>query len=111
MREGNHAFIRKSLSVFNGRNSHAQELKSKFDGNNGSRPKERGAALITVLILMSILMAISITVLAVVTHETRIAGSDLQRTQTFYAAAASVEKMTSDFCDLLRELRGPQQLN
>jgi len=32
------------------------------------------------------------TVLAVVTHEARIAGSDLQRTQTFYAAAAAWKK-------------------
>ena len=54
---------------------------------------ERGAALATALIVMSLLAAISMTVLAVVTHETRIAGSDLQRTQTFYAAAASIEKM------------------
>lgn len=62
--------------------------------------KERGAALATALIVMSLLAAISMTVLAVVTHESRIAGSDLQRTQTFYAAAASIEKMTSDFCAL-----------
>jgi hypothetical protein len=62
------------------------------------RSKERGAALATALIVMSLLSAISMTVLAVVTHEARIAGSDLQRTQTFYAAAAAIEKMTSDFC-------------
>src|SRR3981081_2341076 len=68
---------------------------------------ELGAALATALIIMSLLAAISITVLAVVTHETRIAGSDLQRTQTFYAAAASVEKMTSDFCDLFARTSRP----
>lgn len=62
--------------------------------------KERGAALAIALVIMSLLAAISMTVLAVVTHESRIAGSDLQRTQTFYAAAASIEKMTSDFCAL-----------
>jgi hypothetical protein len=49
---------------------------------------------------MSLLACISMTVLAVVTHEARIAGSDLQRTQTFYAAAAGMEKMTADFCSL-----------
>ena len=81
--------------------------KASLTATTGHAPKERGAALITVLILMSILMAISITVLAVVTHETRIAGSDLQRTQTFYAAAASVEKMTSDFCDLFARTSRP----
>jgi hypothetical protein len=106
--EGNHIFIRKSLSFFSmegivmGKNS-----KANLTATTGHGPKERGAALITVLILMSILMAISITVLAVVTHETRIAGSDLQRTQTFYAAAASVEKMTSDFCDLFARTSRP----
>ena len=61
---------------------------------------ERGAALATSLIILSLLGAISMTVLAVVTHEARIAGSDLQRTQTFYAAAASIENMTNGFCDL-----------
>jgi hypothetical protein len=68
---------------------------------------ERGAALATALIIMSLLAAISMTVLAVVTHETRIAGSDLQRTQTFYAAAASIEKMTSDFCALFARTTRP----
>ena len=71
------------------------------------RRKEQGAALATALIIMSLLSAVSMTVLAVVTHETRIAGSDLQRTQTFYAAAAAVEKMTSDFCALYARTSRP----
>jgi Tfp pilus assembly protein PilX len=71
------------------------------------RRKERGAALATALIIMSLLSAISMTVLAVVTHESRIAGSDLQRTQTFYAAAAAVEKMTNDFCSLYARTSRP----
>jgi hypothetical protein len=49
------------------------------------------------------------TVLAVVTHEARIAGSDLQRTQTFYAAAAGMEKMTADFCSLYARTSQPTQ--
>jgi hypothetical protein len=73
----------------------------------GGNCKERGAALATALIVMSLLAAISMTVLAVVTHESRIAGSDLQRTQTFYAAAASIEKMTSDFCALYARTSRP----
>jgi len=71
------------------------------------RNSERGAALATALIVMSLLSAISMTVLAVVTHESRIAGSDLQRTQTFYAAAAAVEKMTADFCALYARTSRP----
>ena len=66
---------------------------------------ERGAALSTALIVMSLLAAISMTVLAVVTHEARIAGSDLQRTQTFYAADAGLEKMTNDFSKLFAKTR------
>jgi hypothetical protein len=74
-----------------------------------SRNRERGAALATTLIVLSLLAAISMTVLAVVTHETRIAGSDLQRTQTFYAAAAGIEKMTSDFSALFGQTSQPTQ--
>lgn len=74
---------------------------------------ERGAALATALIVMALLAAISMTVLALVTHETRIAGSDFQRTQTFYAAAAGIEKMTNDFSDLFTKTSRPTttQLN
>ncbi|MDQ1446910.1 MAG: hypothetical protein QOI20_3374, partial [Acidimicrobiaceae bacterium] len=77
------------------------------------RNPQRGAALASALIIMSLLAAVSMTVLAVVTHESRIAGSDLQRTQTFYAAAASIEKMTNDFCALFAQTSRPSttQLN
>src|SRR5207253_3535698 len=68
---------------------------------------ERGAALATSLIILTLLGAISMTVLAVVTHESRIAGSDLQRTQTFYAAAAGIEKMTSDFSNAFSRSSNP----
>src|SRR5204862_5816999 len=68
---------------------------------------EQGTALATALIVLSLLACISMTVLAVVTHESRIAGSDLQRTQTFYAAAAGMEKMTSDFCLLFSRTSKP----
>src|SRR5689334_3137454 len=68
---------------------------------------QRGAALATSLVVLTLLGAISMTVLAVVTHESRIAGSDLQRTQTFYAAAAGIEKMTNDFSDLFSRTSQP----
>jgi Tfp pilus assembly protein PilX len=73
----------------------------------GNRARERGAALATSLIILTLLGAISMTVLAVVTNESRIAGSDLQRTQTFYAAASGVEKMTNDFCQLFTRTSRP----
>jgi len=66
----------------------------------GDRPAERGAALITSILILGMLSAVALTVLAVVSKEARIAGSDLKRTQTFYAAAAGIEKMTADFSTL-----------
>src|SRR4029453_16639649 len=66
----------------------------------GKWSNERGAALATALLMLALLSAIAMTVLAVVRTETRISGSDLKRTQTFYAAASGIEKMTSDFSAL-----------
>ena len=74
---------------------------------------ESGAALATAILMMAILGAIAMTVLAVVRTETRIAGSDLKRTQTFYAAASGIEKMTADFSTLFSKTTHPTtgQLN
>lgn len=73
------------------------------------RPDERGAALLMALIILVLLGAISFTVLAVVSHESRIAGSDLRRTETFYAATSSMEKMTNDFSALFQRTSNPSQ--
>jgi hypothetical protein len=59
------------------------------------------------LLVLSVLAAVSMTVLAVVTHEARIAGSDMKRTQTYYATAAGIEKMTTDFSDLFTKTSNP----
>jgi Tfp pilus assembly protein PilX len=69
--------------------------------------RERGAALATSLLVLSAMAAVSMTVLAVVTHEARIAGSDMNRTQTYYATAAGIEKMTTDFSDLFTKTSNP----
>ena len=71
------------------------------------KSNERGAALATALLMMGLLSAIAMTVLAVVRTETRISGSDLKRTQTFYASAAGIEKMTSDFSALYQQTSRP----
>jgi hypothetical protein len=63
---------------------------------------ERGAALVTSILLLGMLGAIAITVLAVVGKEAKIAGSDVRRTQAFYAASAGIEKMTTDFSGLFQ---------
>src|SRR3982074_691371 len=77
-------------------------LKRSQAGSN-----ESGAALATAILMMALLGAIAMTVLAVVRTETRIAGSDLKRTQTYSARAACAEKMTSDFSQLFTKTARP----
>ncbi len=72
-----------------------------------ARSDERGAALATAILMLALLGAIAMSVLAVVHTETRIAGSDLDRTQTYYAAAAGIEKMTTDFSSLFARTSRP----
>jgi hypothetical protein len=88
-------------------------MRKNKDTDIKRQTNQRGAALASSLIILSMLAAVSMTVLAVVTHESRIAGSDLQRTQTFYAAAAGIEKMTGDFSALFAITSHPsaQQLS
>lgn len=73
------------------------------------RRGERGAALLTAIIVSVLLAGISVAVLAAVSNEIRIAHSDTQRTRTFYAAAAGMEKMTSDFSALFTRTSKPTQ--
>lgn len=81
--------------------------------NRAIRNGERGAALLLSLIILALMSAIALTVLAVATPEVKIASSDLCRTQTFYAAASGIEKMTTDFSALFNRTSRPttQQLN
>jgi Tfp pilus assembly protein PilX len=62
-----------------------------------ARPGERGAALATSILMLAMLSAITLTVLAVVNTDTKIARADLVKTRAFYAAASGIEKMASDF--------------
>lgn len=68
---------------------------------------ERGAALAVAVIVIAILSVVALTALAFSSTEARIAGSDLQRMQTFYAASASLEKMTNDFSNLFNTKMNP----
>jgi hypothetical protein len=68
---------------------------------------ERGAALAIAVIMVVILAVVGLTALAFSSSEVRIAGSDLQRTQTFYATAAAIEKMTGDFSNLFQSKLNP----
>lgn len=82
-------------------------------GHKSDRQEERGAALATAIMMLAVMSAIAMTVLAVVSTETRVAFSDLERTRAFYAAAAGIEKMTSDFSSLFARTSRPSttQLN
>lgn len=71
------------------------------------KQSERGAALAIAIIMVAILAVISLTALAFSSSEARIAGSDLQRTRTFYATISSLEKMTNDFSDLFTKKMRP----
>ena len=53
---------------------------------------QQGAALALAVIVVAILAVVALTALAFSSSEARIAGSDLQRTQTFYATESGMEK-------------------
>lgn len=72
-----------------------------------ARKDERGAALILAILIMFAMAVVTMGVLATVSTENRMAGSDLNRTQTFYAAAAGIEKMTNKFSDLFARTSRP----
>lgn len=76
---------------------------------HGARRGERGAALAMTMIVMVLIGVVSIGVLSVVTNEARVAGSDMRRMKTFYAASAGLEKMTNDFSlEFQRTSKPPQ---
>lgn len=72
-----------------------------------ARNTENGVALASTIIIMALMGVITLTVLAVVASESRMSGSDLQRTQTFYCAEAGIEKMTTDFSALFGHTARP----
>lgn len=72
-----------------------------------NKRSECGAALAVAVIVIAILAVVALTALAFSSTEARIAGSDLQRTQTFYATVSALEKMTNDFSNLFRRKMHP----
>lgn len=84
-----------------------EKNKSVQIKTDGKRKTERGAALAIAVITVAILAVVALTALAFSSTEARMAGSDLRRTQTFYAAAAGIEKMTNDFSALFQKKLTP----
>lgn len=78
-----------------------------FAGPADARHGERGATLVIAILMLALLGAIALGVLAVVQGDTRIAGSDLKRTEACYASAAAIEKMTNDFSGLFAHTSRP----
>ncbi len=72
------------------------------NGKSRAEGKEKGAAIVIAMIIIAILSVVAVAVLALSASEARIAGSDLLRSQTFYASVASMEKMTNDFSSIFR---------
>ena len=79
----------------------------KVTKNTLNENGEKGAAMAVALIVVAIMSVIALTALAFSSTEARTAGSDLQRTHAFYAATASMEKMTNDFSELFRRKLNP----
>jgi type II secretory pathway pseudopilin PulG len=71
------------------------------------RDGERGAALLMAILILGLLSVIAVAVLASVSTEANIAVSDLNRTRTFYAAEAGIERMTNKFSALFRTKTRP----
>jgi hypothetical protein len=64
-------------------------------------------ALATVMLIVLLVAVVSASLLATVSSEGGIAGSDLQRTRTFYASQAGIEKMTNGFSALFTRTSNP----
>jgi hypothetical protein len=82
-------------------------MKSRIKKIKDRRKNERGVALALAVIIVAIMAVVALTALAFSSTEIRMAGSDLQRTQAFYASASALEKMTHDFSDLFRSKMRP----
>jgi Tfp pilus assembly protein PilX len=86
-----------------------KHLKPSMSSKLKNVSKENGAALLIALIVLFLLMAISMSVLAVVSTDISIAVSDLDQKQSFYAAAAGLEKMANDLSDFYAKSSKPTQ--
>lgn len=84
-----------------------KKISREFQPAKRTLKGERGAALAIAIIVVAILSAVGLTALAFSSSEARIAGSDLQRMETFYASSAGLEKMTNDFSNLFRRKLNP----
>lgn len=69
--------------------------------------RQRGFALIGVLLFLLLLSAMAVTLTYSVTTEKRMSGSDQEQNQAYYSAEAGMEKMTADLGALYTANRSP----
>lgn len=67
----------------------------------------KGFTLVTTLILLCLLSAMSIGVLMMVNTEMKVSGQDVQNNVTFHAAEGGIEKMTADIANLFTNTLSP----
>jgi hypothetical protein len=72
-----------------------------------TKTRERGFALVGVILFLFLLSAISVTLVYTTITEKRMAGSDQEGNEAYYAAEAGMEKMTADLGGLYVQTKAP----
>ena len=72
-----------------------------------TRKSQRGIALITVLLLLTLLSAIAVALVYKVNHEQHLQGADSGNTVAYYGAEAGMEKMMADLSLLYAQKAAP----
>src|SRR6202162_4176712 len=70
-------------------------------------PSQRGVALISVLILLSLMSAMAVALVYKVNHEQRLQAADSGNTVAYYGAEAGMEKMMADLSLLYTQKAAP----
>ena len=70
---------------------------------NARRSRERGFALVTVMVVLGLLMGLTVTAHLATRAETRIGGNDYAATRAFYAAEAGAEYMLASLREQLSD--------
>ena len=72
-----------------------------------AKPSSRGFALISAMLIVMLLSGISIGMVYLVNTQSRLMATDLESTQSFYAAEAAMEKMMADLSGLYTSQLAP----
>jgi hypothetical protein len=81
-------------------------MRTKFSGGKVFR-SQRGVALISVLILLTLMSAMAVALVYKVNHEQRLQAADSGNTTAYYGAEAGMEKMMADLSLLYAQMAAP----